>query len=191
MDWFLYDNSLRHERVKCSKCEQLLGIKIDNKLKLNAQVEELCKKASRKMHSLARVTPYMTVSKKRTLLNAFFKSQFSYCPIKRMCHSRTLNNKKSRLLERCLRIVYNDKLSSFQHLLDQDRSVSVHTRNLQTLAIEMYKLSKGIAPKIFADIFSCNSRANYDLLYQSEFSRTMVKSIFNPVTTKLRSKTTY
>ena len=108
-----------------------------------------------------------------------------------MCHSRTLNNKKSRFLERCLRIVYNDKLSSFQHLLDQDRSVSVHTRNLQTLAIEMYKLSKGIAPKIFADIFSCNSRANYDLLYQSEFNRTMVKSIFNPVTTKLRSKTTY
>ena len=96
-----------------------------------------------------------------------------------MCHGRTLNNKINRLHERCLRIVYNDKLSSFQNLLDQDRSVSVHTRNLQTLAIEMYKVSKGIAPKIFADIFSCNSRANYDR-YQSEFSRpALVKSIFN------------
>ena len=121
----------------------------------------------------------MTVSKRRILMNAFFRSQFSYCPLVWMCHSRTLNNKINRLHERCLRIVYNDKLSSFQNLLDQDRSVSVHTRNLQTLAIEMYKVSKGIAPKIFADIFSCNSRANYDLRYQSEFSRPLVKSVFN------------
>ena len=43
----------------------------------------------------------------------------------------------------------------------------------------MYKVSKGSAPKIFADIFSCNSRANYDLRYQSEFSRPLVKSVFN------------
>ena len=46
-----------------------------------------------------------------------------------------------------------DKLSSFQNLLDQDISLSVHTRNLQTLVIEMYNLSKGIATKIFTDIF--------------------------------------
>ena len=43
----------------------------------------------------------------------------------------------------------------------------------------MYKVSKVIAPKIFADIFSCNSHANYDLRYQSEFSRPLVISAFN------------
>ena len=43
----------------------------------------------------------------------------------------------------------------------------------------MYKVSKGIAPKIFVDIFSCNSRANYDLRYQPEFSKPLVKSVFN------------
>ena len=112
-------------------------------------------------------------------MNAFFRSQFSYCPLVWMCHSRTLNDKINRLHERCLRIVYNDKLSSFQNLLDQDRSVSVNTRSLHTLAIEMYKVSKSIAPKIFADIFSCNSRGNYDLRYQSEFSRPLVKSLFD------------
>ena len=112
-------------------------------------------------------------------MNAFFRSQFSYCTLVWMCHSRTLNNKINRLHESFLRIVSNDKLSSFQNLLDQDRSDSLHTCNLQTLAIEMYKVSKGMAPKIFADIFSCNSRANYDLRYQSEFSRPLVKSVFN------------
>ena len=67
--------------IKSSICEKLLRIKIDNKLRLNAHAEDLCKKASRKIHALARVTPYMTVSKRRVLMNAFFRSQFSYYPL--------------------------------------------------------------------------------------------------------------
>ena len=100
-----------------------------------------------------------------------------------MCHNRTLNDKINRLHKLCLKIIYNDKLSRFQNLLDQDRSVSVHTRNLQTLSVEMYKVFKDIKPKIFAHIFSCNSCANYDLRYQSEFSRPLVKSAFNGMET--------
>ena len=67
--------------IKSSICEKLLGIKIDNKLRLNAHVEDLCKKVSRKMHALARVTPYATVLKRRILMNVLFRSQFSYCPL--------------------------------------------------------------------------------------------------------------
>ena len=89
-----------------------------------------------------------------------------------MCHSRTLNDKINR-------IVNNNKRSSSQNLLSRDWSVSVHTRNLQKLALEMYKVSRGIVTKILADIFSSNSRVNYDLHYQSEFSRPLVKSVFN------------
>ena len=37
-----------------------------------------------------------------------------------MFHSRTLNNKINRLHERCLRIIYNDKLSNFEELLHKD-----------------------------------------------------------------------
>ena len=44
----------------------------------------------------------------------------------------------------------------------------------------MYKVSEGIAaPRIFADIFSSNSRANYFLPYQSEFIQPLVESVFN------------
>ena len=60
----------------------------------------------------------MTVSKRRILMNAFFRSQFSDCPLVWMCHNRNLNNKVNRLHKKCLRIVYNDMLSSFQNLLD-------------------------------------------------------------------------
>ena len=49
--------------IKSSKCESLLCIKIDNKLNFNLHVESLCKNTSSKMHALARITPYMNLSK--------------------------------------------------------------------------------------------------------------------------------
>ena len=52
-----------------------------------------------------------------------------------MCHSRALNTRIHRMHERALRIVYNDYTSTFNMLLDKDKSVTVHVRNIQTLAI--------------------------------------------------------
>ena len=46
--------------IKSSKCEKLLGIKIDNKLNFNTHADEICKKAGQKLiNALSRVTPYM------------------------------------------------------------------------------------------------------------------------------------
>ena len=55
--------------------------------------------------------------------------------------NRSLNTKIDRLHERCLRIVYNDKKSSFNELQVKDGSVSVHHQNLQKLAVELFKVS--------------------------------------------------
>ena len=104
--------------MKSSTFETLLGIKIDKKLRLNAQVAHLCKKSSRKIQSLARINPYMTVPERHILMNAFFRSQFSYYPLVWMCHRRILDNKINRLLERCLRITYkNNRSSSYRRYL--------------------------------------------------------------------------
>ena len=67
-------------------------------------------------------------------MNAFFDSQFKYCPLIWMCQSHK-NRKTDRLHERCLKIIYNDKQSSFKELLEKGRSVSIHERNAQILAI--------------------------------------------------------
>ena len=77
---------------------------LDNKLKFDKHVENICQKASRILHALARVTNYMELPKRRILMNAFFKAKFDYCPAAWMFHSRSLNNKKNQLHERCIRI---------------------------------------------------------------------------------------
>ena len=50
------------------------------------------------------------------------------------------------LHEGCLRIIYNDKQSSFTELLNKDNSVSIHIRNIQRLAIEMFRFYNGLSP---------------------------------------------
>ena len=72
--------NVENNQITNSKCEKLLGIKIDHKLTFNAHIDEICKKAGQKMNALSRVIPYMNITKRRTLLNTFFMPQFDYCP---------------------------------------------------------------------------------------------------------------
>ena len=93
-------------------------------------------------------------------MNAFFKSQFS--PLLCMFHSRTLNNKIKRLHERCLRVIYNDNTSSFTDLFAIDNSVSMHHRNIQVLATELYKFVNDLSPKLVSDCFKLNNTTVYN-----------------------------
>ena len=98
----------------------------------------------------------MDFSKRCLLVNAFFYSQFNYCQFVWMCNNRTNNNKINCLHERCLRLIYNDKKSSFEDLLQK---VSIHHRNLRTLAVELFKVLKGLSPVIFAEAFSVRQQS--------------------------------
>ena len=75
-------------------------------------------------------------------MKTFIESQFNYCPLTWMFHSRQLNSKINKLHERALRIVYKNPNLNFQQLLDLDKTHCIHHRNLQKLAVEMYKVSK-------------------------------------------------
>ena len=63
--------------------------------------------------------------KRRTLLKAFFKSQFKYCPLISMFHSCQLNKIK-RLHLRALRFIYDDYNETFEKALQRDRSCTIY-----------------------------------------------------------------
>ena len=67
--------------INTTECEKLLGIKIDVNLNVDDPISDLCKKPSRKISALARITLFMRLNKRKLLMNAFFTSQFSYCPL--------------------------------------------------------------------------------------------------------------
>ena len=151
-----------------SKKEKLLGLIIDNKLKFNDHVALLCKKAGRKITALGRLTRYLQFEKKRTLLKSFIESQFAYCPLTWMFCSRKNNNRINQLHERALRIVYGDDTSTFKELLKRDNSVCIHHRNIQSLAIEMFKSQKELSPIIMQEVFPKRD-IKYNLRSQTDF----------------------
>ena len=157
-------------KIKNSDCEKLLGVKFDSKLRFDQHITDLCRRTSRKIYALAGVTPFMNLSKRRLLMNSFFKTQFNYCPLIWMGHNRENNKKINRLHKRCLRTIYNDKQSSFNELLEKDGFVSIHEQNLQFLATEMYKISNGLSMPLMKDIFPIN-RNPCNLIQNSQFSR--------------------
>ena len=160
---------------------KLLGITIDNELKFNKHVSNLCKKASQKLHALCRISQYMSMGQKRLIMKAFIQSQFGYCPLVWIFHSRELNTRINRIHERALRIVYNDDQSSFNALLDRDKSFTVHERNIQTLAIEMFKVINGLSPEIMKRVFPLKSNPMY--CTGQIFKTRNVRSVYNGLDT--------
>ena len=69
-----------------------------------------------------------------------------------MCHSRTLNDKINKLHEWALRLVYDDRQSTFEELLTIHKSVTIHHKNLQVLPTELYKVHHGLVPERMNDI---------------------------------------
>ena len=126
-------------QINNSVCEKLLGITFDCKLKFNKHIEDICQKASQKINALARLAPYMGTTKKRIIMNTFFKPQFNYWPLVWMCCNKSLNTKINRLHERCLWIVYNEKKLNFNELLVKDGSDSIHHQNLQNKQLKCLK----------------------------------------------------
>ena len=136
----------------------------------------MCKKASQKLYALAQIAPFMDLKQRRNIMKAFVESQFGYCPLIWMFHSRGLNNKINRIHERALRITYKDKSSTFQEPLEKDNSVSIHHRSIQKLAIEIYKVLHGFSLPILNDIFVPLSRP-YNFRRNDTLQRRRVNSI--------------
>ena len=75
-------------------------------------------------------------------MKAFITSQFSYCPLIWVLHSRTLNNRINNTHERALRLIYKENQASYKQLLEKHHSVTVHHKNIQVLVTEIFKVKK-------------------------------------------------
>ena len=89
-----------------------------------------------------------------------------------MLHSRIINKKRNRLHEKCLRIIYGNKQSSFEELLEKVSSVS--ERNIRILAAEMYKVNKGMSPPQITELFARKNEHPHTLIHKAKFFKFFV-----------------
>ena len=132
------DFDIGNIKLKSSSHVKLLGIKIDNKLKFNDHIEEICKSASGKIKALNRIRPYLDIETARKLVSAHVLSNFNYCPLIWMNANKTCYDLINKTHKRALRAVYQDFNSSLDVLLLKDNSEHVHIRNIKNLMIEVF-----------------------------------------------------
>ena len=137
------------------------------------------KRLGAKVTALGKLVKLVPQKKKKILMYSFIQSQFSYCPLLWMFCSRALNKKINHIHERGLRMVYRDYISSFEELLIKDESVCIHHRNIQLVAVEMFKVKNDFCPEIIKDLFNLNPnpklekdffRPNVNKVYMGESS---------------------
>ena len=115
------------------------------------------------------MTSSLQFKQRKLLLNAFITSQFSYASVVWVFHHRKLNNWINHIHERTIRLVYKDYTSSFDELLFKDDCFRIHHRNLQKLAMEIFKVKLGIVFPIIEN--------PYDLRNQTKFKSRNVNTV--------------
>ena len=102
-------------------------------------------------------------------MNDFINSQFGYCPLIWICHSRTTHSMLNKIHERALRIVYRDNSSSFAQLL------KISDRNLQVLATEIYKAINNLSSLLMSELFK-RRETKYNLRNRNILVSTSIKT---------------
>ena len=74
-------------------------------------------------------------------------------------------------------------MNFFNELLDKDGSFSIHHRNIESLATEIYKFLHGLSSSIMSQVFKLNSPLPYHLRNSNElYSRNLKTVIYGTET---------
>ena len=141
------------KKINNSRKIELLGSVIDNQLKFEKHIENLCKKASFKLHALRRIRKFWTVEKARILAN----SQFNYAPLIWMFANKTAINKILKIHYRTLQVVYNEYHKPYEELLQINKDISIHQKHLHVLALEVCNSIMHFNPEFMWHCFNANS----------------------------------
>ena len=132
---------------------KLLGVTIDSKLTFDKHIDTLCKSANQKLCALIRIRKYLSIEQVKTLACSYIFSNFNYCNLIWMYCNKTENSKINEIQKRTLRCIFNRPNAELNELLKEFNLKSIHTRNLQSLLLFIYRFIKGLCPDITKDLF--------------------------------------
>ena len=81
-------------------------------------------------------------------------SNFLYCPLIWLFCTKAANNEINRTHKRTLRALYRDYESTFEKLLDRDKSKIIHKKNLKILMTEVYRTINHLNPEYMWAFFT-------------------------------------
>ena len=143
-------------KIRESQNVELLGLTIDNRLTFKDHIKMLCRRASYKLHALRRIRKHLTLEKSKLLYNAFINNQFNYESIIWMFCRRQDYLEVEKIHYKALKIVYNSN-ECYEELSIRNNEVSIHQKQLRTLATEIYKSLTNVNPDFMKNYSSITS----------------------------------
>ena len=144
--------------IKNSQIQKCFGIHTNYKLKFQKNIEPLCKEVTRKLHELAKFIKYTSTQQKiflhyKNFNENFYHVSISCYPLVWIYNIRKLNKQINELHKHTFRLGYNDGSSSFRELLEKEKSVPIHGRNVEVLWTKIFKLKGRLAQEIMTEAF--------------------------------------
>jgi hypothetical protein len=130
----------------------LLGISIDNRLKFDKQITNICKKVNSQLAVLRRLKRFIPTDAKLLLYNGFIRPYMQYCgTVWHHCSKRN-SNKLEKLNERVLRVVYSDYNHNYASILKQGHLQTLYTYRQHNICTLVFKALNGRAPSYISDM---------------------------------------
>ena len=142
---------------------ELFGIKVDNKLRFDEHLSNICKNITNQFNVISRFRKLLPATVLLRLYKAFIIPHFLYCStVWHFCDSRN-KDKLEMLNKRILRVILNDKVSSYGDLLQQIGDCSLNNKRIQNMLIIIFKcLHLDQYPQYLKELF-CVRSVNYSM----------------------------
>ena len=115
-----------------------LGMTIDSQLNFDKQVSLVCKKVNNQLNVVIRFRKLVNTSTMLKLYKAFVLPHFQYCSVVWHFFS-SRNSEKLESLNKCaLRVVFNDRESTYSQLLDRAAATSLYNLRVQNMLITIH-----------------------------------------------------
>ncbi|KAL9950755.1 hypothetical protein ACROYT_G043312, partial [Oculina patagonica] len=160
-----YDMNIKcvDKRIPISKEIKLLGVTLDNRLKFDAHIADICRKVGGHVNALNRLKNILPCKTKEALYRAFIFPYFTYCSqVWHHCGTRNAI-KLEKVNERALRLIYKDNSTSYQTLLEWiGLNNTLETRRIQDMLITINSCFQGRAPVKIGRLINVR-RSSYNL----------------------------
>lgn len=89
--------------------------------------------------------------RQKIVFKSLFNAQFNHCHLFWMFHSRKKIIKSSIYLED----LQGQSIATRKNILEKDKSISIHHKNIQVLVLQILKINHKLCPEINCDILNC------------------------------------
>ncbi len=118
---------------------KLLSITIDQKLKFDKHIDNLCENAAMQINIMYRFKGIFDLNKGEIIYNTFILAHCNYCPMVWHLRGKAFTKKIELTHERALRFLLNDQKSTYHELLEKCNYTTMLIRQIKTIAIEVFK----------------------------------------------------